>query len=324
MNSFNGLNILVTGADGFIASHLCEYLYSKKAKVTALLRRNSGGIFKNLNDVKNKVIIKWGDTQDLAVMIEVARDKDIIYHLAAQSHVGHSLYNPCETVINDVISTLNILEAARKNDNKRIVHAGSSEIYGDLKYVPIDEKHPLQPRSPYAAAKASSENLLESYYHTYGLPVVKSRFFNIYGPRQGLDQVIPKFILQSLNNKKITIYGNGTQTRDYTYVDDAVKGYGILGIKENLEGKTINLGSEKEIKIKDLAKLIIKLTKSKSKLQFSKELRRGEISRLLCNAKLAKEILGWEAKTDLTSGLIKSIEFFKKRKNLISNLPYML
>lgn len=324
MNKFSGLNVLITGADGFIASHLCEYLYSKKAKVTALLRRNSGGIFKNLNDIKNKVIIRWGDTQDLALMMEVTRDKDIVYHLAAQSHVGHSLYNPCETVINDVISTLNILEAARKNDNKRIIHAGSSEIYGDPQYVPIDEKHPLQPKSPYAAAKASSENLLESYYRTYGLPVVKSRFFNIYGPRQGLDQVIPKFILQSLNNKKITIYGNGTQTRDYTYVDDAVKGYGILGIKENLEGKIINLGSEKEIKIKDLAKLIIKLTKSKSKLQFSKELRSGEISRLLCKSKLAKEILGWEAKTDLTTGLIKTIEFFKKRKSLISNLPYML
>lgn len=324
MNSFNGLNVLITGADGFIASHLCEYLYSKKAKVTALLRRNSGGIFKNLNNIKNKLIIKWGDTQDLALMMEVTRDKDIVYHLAAQSHVGHSLYNPCETVINDVISTLNILEAARKNDNKRIIHAGSSEIYGDPKYVPIDEKHPLHPKSPYAAAKASSENLLESFYHTYGLPVVKSRFFNIYGPRQGLDQVIPKFILQSLNNKKISIYGNGTQTRDYTYVDDAVKGYGILGIKKNLEGKTINFGSEKEIKIKDLAKLIIKLTKSKSTLQFSKELRSGEISRLLCNSKMAKEILGWEAKTDLTTGLIKTIEFFKKRKNLISNLPYML
>lgn len=324
METFSGKNILVTGADGFIASHLCEYLYSKKAKVTALLRRNSGGIFKNLNAIKNKVIIKWGDTQDLALMMEVTRDMDIVYHLAAQSHVGYSLYNPCETVINDVISTLNILEAARKNDNKRIVHAGSSEIYGDPQYVPIDEKHPLQPKSPYAAAKASSENLLESYYHTYGLPVVKSRFFNIYGPRQGLDQVIPKFILQSLNNKKITIYGNGAQTRDYTYVDDAVKGYGILGIKENLEGKIINFGSEKEIEIKDLAKLIIKLTKSKSTLQFSKELRRGEISRLLCNSKLAKEVLGWEAKTNLTTGLIKSIEFFKKRKNLISNLPYML
>lgn len=324
MNSFNGLNVLITGADGFIASHLCEYLYSKKAKVTALLRRNSGGIFKNLNDIKNKLIIKWGDTQDLALMMEVTRDKDIVYHLAAQSHVGHSLYNPCETIINDVISTLNILEAARKNDNKRIIHAGSSEIYGDPKYVPIDEKHPLHPKSPYAAAKASSENLLESFYHTYGLPVVKSRFFNIYGPRQGLDQVIPKFILQSLNNKKISIYGDGTQTRDYTYVDDAVKGYGILGIKKNLEGKTINFGSEKEIKIKDLANLIIKLTKSKSTLQFSKELRSGEISRLLCNSKMAKEILGWEAKTDLTTGLIKTIEFFKKRKNLISNLPYML
>jgi UDP-glucose 4-epimerase len=256
--------------------------------------------------------------------MEATKKQDIVYHLAAQSHVGHSIYNPYETVVNNVISTLNILEAGRKNDIKKIIHAGSSEIYGDPKYVPIDEKHPLQPRSPYAAAKAAAENLLESYYHTYGLPVVESRFFNIYGPNQGLDQAIPKFILQCLNERKITIYGDGMQTRDYTFVEDAVHAYGLLGMKKGLEGKVINFGAGKEITIKELAELIIKLTKSKSKLDFSKKLRTGETPRLLCDPKFAKNELGWSAKIDITSGLEKTIEYFKDKKHLVSNLPYML
>jgi len=324
LDSFDGMNILVTGADGFVASHLCEYLLNKNAKVTALIKRNSGGIFKNINGIKDKISIKWGDTQDLSLMMEATKEQDIVYHLAAQSHVGHSIYNPYETVVNDVMSTLNILEAGRKNDIKKIIHAGSSEIYGDPKYVPIDENHPLQPRSPYAAAKAAAENLLESYYHTYGLPVVESRFFNIYGPNQGLDQAIPKFILQCLNERKITIYGDGMQTRDYTFVEDAVHAYGLLGMKKGLEGKVINFGAGKEITIKELAELIIKLTKSKSKLHFSKKLRTGETPRLLCDPKLAKNELGWSAKIDIVTGLEKTVEYFRGKEHLVSNLPYML
>jgi dTDP-glucose 4,6-dehydratase len=324
MKSFSNLNILVTGADGFIASHLCEYLVSKKAKVIGLLRRNSGGIFKNLNDIKNDIIIKWGDTQDLSLITEVTKNVDIIFHLAAQSHVGHSLYNPYETIVNDVISTLNVLEAARKNNVKRIIHAGSSEIYGTPLYVPIDIKHPLHPRSPYAAAKASAENIIESYFHTYGLPVVMSRFFNIYGPRQGLDQVIPKFILQILNDKSITIYGDGTQTRDYTYVSDAVKAYSLLAITPKIEGKVLNFGSGKEIQIKKLAELIIKLTNKKGKLKFSTKLRSGETPRLLCNSNLAKKTIKWKPTVNLETGLLKTIDYYQKRKHLVVNLPFML
>lgn len=318
------MNILVTGADGFIASHLCEHLVSKNAKVTGLLRRNSGGIFKNLDDIKNDITIKWGDTQDLSLITEITKNVDIIFHLAAQSHVGHSLYNPYETITNNIISTLNILEASRKNNVKRIIHAGSSEIYGTPLYAPIDIKHPLHPRSPYAAAKASAENIIESYFHTYGLPVVMSRFFNIYGPRQGLDQVIPKFILQALNNKNITIYGDGTQTRDYTYVSDAVNAYYLLTLAPKIDGSILNFGSGKEIQIKKLAELIITLTKTKSKLKFSNNLRSGETPRLLSDASLAKKITKWKPTVDLKAGLLKTIQYYKQRKQLVSNLPFML
>ena len=324
MKTFSGKIILVTGADGFVASHLCEHLVSKNAKVIALLRRNSGGIFKNLNEIKKSVKIKWGDTQDLSLLTETTKNVDIIYHLAAQSHVGHSLHNPYETITNDIVSTLNVVEAARKNDVKRIIHAGSSEIYGDPKYVPIDTKHPLQPRSPYAAAKASAENILESYFHTYGLPVVMSRFFNIFGPRQGLDQAIPKFILQALNEKNITIYGNGKQTRDYTYVDDAVNAYSKLGLIPNLEGKVMNFGTGKEIQIRKLAKLIIELCNSNSKLKFSNNLRSGETPRLLCNSNIAKKITKWKPTVSFEDGVKRTIEYYKDKTHLIDNIPYML
>lgn len=323
-NDLSGLKILVTGADGFVSSHLCEHLASKKAKVTGLLKRNSGGLFKNLNEIKNKITIKWGDTQDLALLTEITKDTDIIFHLAAQSHVGYSLYNPYETVVNDVISTLNVLEAGRKNDVKRIIHAGSSEIYGKPLYVPIDEKHPLNPRSPYAAAKASAESLMQSYFYSYNLPVVMSRFFNIYGPRQGLDQVIPKFILQSLNNKDLTVYGNGKQTRDYTYVSDAVNAYTLLATTPKIEGMVMNFGNEKEIQIKELASMIIRLTKSKSRLIFTGKLRSGETPRLLCKPSLAHKILGWKPSVTFEDGIKNTVEYFHPRKDLISNLPFML
>jgi UDP-glucose 4-epimerase len=324
LKNYENLTILITGADGFVASHLCEHMISQKANVIGLVKRNSGGIFKNLDNIKNKMKIKWGDTQDPSIIEEITKKVDVIFHLAAQSHVGYSIHNPYETAFNDYISTLNILEAARKNNVQRIVHAGSSEIYGNPKYVPIDEKHPLNPRSPYAAAKASSENLLQSYFYTYGLPVVMSRFFNIFGPRQGLDQAIPKFILQAINNKKITIYGDGNQTRDYTYVSDAVDAYSSLGIKKRIEGTVVNLGTEKEIKIKDMANLIIKHTSSHSKLVFDKKLRTGETPRLLCNSKKAKKTLGWKSSIDFEKGLMNTIEYYKERKHLVSNLPFML
>jgi dTDP-glucose 4,6-dehydratase len=320
----HGLNVLVTGADGFISSHLCKYLAENGVKVTGLIKRNSTGIFKNIDQIKNKIKIKWGDAQDLSLLTEITKNVDIIFHLAAQSHVGYSIYNPYETVINDVCSTLNILESARKNDVKRIVHAGSSEIYGKPIYVPIDEDHPINPRSPYAAAKASAENLLQSYYYTYDLPIVMSRFFNVYGPKQGLDQAIPKFILQAINNKDITIYGDGSQTRDYTYVSDAVNAYISLGIKPKIIGKVINFGSGKELTIKDLAKQILKLTKSKSKLKFDNKLRSGETPRLLCNPNLAKNLLKWKTTMPLEKGLVNTIEYYQERKELISNLPFML
>ena len=307
MDKISGKKFLVTGADGFVASHLIEKLVELGGDVMGLLRRDSFGTFKNINQLKDKIQIKWGDTQDLSLVSDITKGVDVIYHLAAQSHVGYSIYNPYETVINDIVSTLNILEASRKSDITRLIHAGSSEIYGLPQYTPIDENHPLQPRSPYAAAKASSENLLQSYYDTYNVPVVFSRFFNVFGPRQGLDQVIPKFILQAMNNQDITVYGDGNQSRDYTYVSDSVNAYCLLSIRKNLEGEKINFGSGSEIKMKDLAEIILNLTNSNSKIIFDGKLRSAETPRLLCNREKAKKLVDWEPKIPFEEGIKNTI-----------------
>lgn len=323
LNEISDKKILVTGADGFVASHLVERLVDLGGEVIGLLRRDSFGTFKNLNSIKNKIHIKWGDAQDLSLVNEISKDVDIIYHLAAQSHVGYSIYNPYETVTNDIISTLNMLEASRKNNISKLIHAGSSEIYGKPDYTPIDENHPLKPRSPYAAAKASAENLLQSYYDTYNIPVVFSRFFNIFGPRQGLDQAIPKFILQAINNKDITIYGDGNQSRDYTYVNDSVEAYCLLAVTKDIEGKIMNFGSGIETKIKDIAKSIVDLTNSKSQIIFDNKLRSAETPKLLCDTKEAKRVINWESKISFEQGLKNTIEFFKDKKELYANLSFM-
>jgi dTDP-glucose 4,6-dehydratase len=324
LEELSGKNVIVTGADGFVGSHLCEFLVSQGANVTALIRRNSAGTFKNVNSFKKKLKVRWGDARDFSIVDEICKNQNIIFHLAAQTHVGYSLYNPYETVLDNTISTMNVLEATRKYDISRLIHAGSSEIFGDPTNVPINEKNELNPRSPYAAAKAGAEHLLKSYYYSYNLPIVNSRFFNIYGPKQGLDQVIPKFILQALNNKNLTVYGEGKQTRDYTYVKDAVYAYSLLAVKPKIEGMTINFGTGKEIKIKDLANMILKLTKSKSKLVFDKKLRKGETPRLLCDPNLAYNLLKWKTSFTLEKGISETIEYFQDKKELISNLPYML
>jgi len=323
MNSFKDINVIITGADGFIASHVCEFLISEGAKVVGLVRRSSSGTLKNIEHISNKMKIVWGDTVDPSTINQVTQGVEIIYHLAALSHVGYSIKNPYETFFNNTISTLNVLEAARKNDVSRIIHAGSSEQYGNPTSLPINEDAPLLPRSPYAASKTASDRLIYSYFTTYGLPVVMSRFFNIYGPRQGIEKAIPKFILQVLNKVSPTVYGNGKQTRDFTYVTDAVKAYSLLGVTRKIEGKILNIGYGKEITILELAKLIIYLLGTKLKPKFKGTLRSGETPRLLCDNSKTKKLLKWQPEVDLSSGLKKTIEYYKGKKKLYSYLKIL-
>lgn len=324
MSSIKGKKVLVTGADGFIASFVCEYLISEGARVVGLVRRNSSGLLKNIMSSSKKMKIVWGDTLDASIVDEVTKNADIIYHLSALSHVGYSIKNPYETFYNNAISTLNVLEGARKNDVKRFIHAGSSEQYGYPHTIPITEEHPLLPRSPYAASKVAADRLVYSYYISYGIPVVMARFFNIYGPRQGIEKVIPKFILQVLNSVSPTIYGDGKQTRDFTYVTDVAKAYSLLGVVPKLEGKVFNIGFGKEITILELAQRITSLLGSKLKPKRKGKLRTGETPRLLCDNSKTKKILKWKPEVDLESGLMETIRFFENKKDLYLNLRFVL
>lgn len=323
MSSIKGKKVLVTGADGFIASFVCEYLISEGARVVGLVRRNSSGLLKNIMSSSKKMKIVWGDTLDASIVDEVTKNADIIYHLSALSHVGYSIKNPYEAFYNNAISALNVLEGARKNDVKRFIHAGSSEQYGYPLTIPITEEHPLLPRSPYAASKVAADRLVYSYYISYGIPVVMARFFNIYGPRQGIEKVIPKFILQALNNVSPSVYGNGKQTRDFTYVTDVAKAYSLLGVTQKIEGKILNIGYGEEITILELAKLIISLLGSKVKPRLKGKLKTGETPRLLCDNSKTKKLLKWEPRVDLSSGLKKTIEYYKRKKKLYPFLKFL-
>jgi len=320
LEKFKGLNVLVTGADGFIPSYVCDRLVELGANVTALVRRNSSNVLKSIPHLVGKVKIRWGDIMDMSVLITETKETDIIYHLGAQSHVQYSLYNPVETYQTNTIGTMNVLEAARLNDVTRVVHAGSAEVYGKPEQVPITEKHPLAPRSPYAAGKVASDRLLFSYYCTYGMSLVMSRFFGIYGPRQSIEKAIPKFILKIHNNEPPIVYGDGSQSRDYMYGTDAADAYARLGIAENVDGEVINIGTGKETTIADLARLIIKLLGSKIEPKFTGKLHPGEAGRLVCDPTKGMQILDWKPTISLEDGLKRTIDYYLQHPELYQHL----
>ena len=314
----------MTGADGFIPSYVCDRLVELGAEITALVRRDSSNVIKSIPHLKKKVKIRWGDIMDLSLLVLETKDIDIIYHLGAQSHVQYSLHNPVETYQTNTIGTLNVLEAARINDVKRIVHAGSAEVYGKPETVPIKEDHPLAPRSPYAAGKVASDRLLFSYYCTYGLDTVTSRFFGIYGPRQSIEKAIPKFILKIHNNEPPIVYGDGSQSRDYMYATDAADAYARLGIVENVEGQVINIGTGIETTIVDLANMIIGIMGSNMKPIFTEKIHPGEAGRLVSDPSKGMKILDWKPTITLEEGLKRTVDYYLKHPELYNNLDVVV
>lgn len=324
LDKIKDLNVLVTGADGFIPSYVCDRLVELGANVTALVRRNSSNVLKSIPHLVGKVNIRWGDMTDLSLLITETKNTDIIYHLGAQSHVQYSLHNPLETFQNNITGTINVLEAGRINDVKRIVHAGSAEVYGKPDTIPINEDHKLAPRSPYAASKVAADRLMFSYYCTYGLPVVTSRFFGIFGPRQSIEKAIPKFILKIKNNEAPVVYGDGTQSRDYMYVTDAADAYARLGIVENVEGDVINIGTGIETKIIDLVNLIIKIMGSNIEPIHTEKLHPGEAGRLVSNPDKCMKILNWKPTINLEDGMKTTIEYYLKHNELYKSLDVVV
>jgi len=309
------MRMLITGGAGFIGSYLCEKYTKEQHTVLCLDNFLSGNLLnvRHLLGYRNFKLIK-GDVRDFDLLERIIRDVDAVFHLAAQIHVDRSYVEPRLTYEINVMGTQNVLEVARIFDVKKVIYTSTSEVYGSAQYVPIDEKHPLAAPHPYGASKIAADRMCNAYIQTYGMDISIPRFFNIFGSRQrdiGYGGVISIFTRRVLNGIPPIIYGDGRQTRDYTYIEDAIRAFDlVLNHESKLE--PINIGSGKEVSIIELANMIIDLCGKKGKIKpVHVEPRIGEVKQLIANAKKAKEILGWEPKYDLKKGLKAFIQWYR-------------
>jgi len=310
------MKILITGGAGFIGSHLCDKYTKEGHTVVCLDNFMSGNLMniRHLLDYRNFKLTK-GDVRDFDFLEKIARDVDVIFHLAAQIHVDRSYIEPELTYEVNVKGTQNVLEAARIYDAKKIIHASTSEVYGSAQYAPIDENHPLNAPHPYGASKIAADRMCYAYIQTYGMNISILRLFNVFGPRQrdiGYGGVISIFTRRVLSNIPSIIYGDGHQTRDYIYIEDAVKAYDLALKHEGPLTEPINFGSGREVSILDLANKLIDLCGKKDDIEpVHVEPRIGEVERLIADATKAKKILGWEPKYDFEEGLRNFVEWYK-------------
>ena len=313
--NWKGKSVLVTGADGFIGSHLTEKLAALGAKTRALVYYNAFGTHGWLthSEYKDQIEIISGDVRDGALMRRAMQSTEIVFHLAALIGIPYSYQAPESYVQTNIQGTLNVLQAAKDLGLKRLVHVSTSEVYGTARYVPMDEKHPLQAQSPYAATKIGADQLAESFHRSFGVPVVTIRPFNTFGPRQSARAVIPALITQCLLGSKVYL-GNLSPTRDFNYVTDIVEGFVLAASFSRALGKTINLGSGREISVENLVRLIAKIMQKDIVIDREKQRSRpakGEVGRLLADNSLARKVLGWRPQYSLEQGLKMTIEWFQ-------------
>ena len=310
------MKMLITGGAGFIGSHLCEKYVNENHTVLCLDNFMNGNVtnIRPLSFHRNFKLIK-GDVGDFDLLEKIMPGVDVIFHLAAQIHVDRSVMEPRLTYEINVLGTQNILEAARMYDIKRVIHTSTSEVYGSAQYVPIDEKHPLNAPHPYGASKIAADRMCHAYIQTYGMDISIMRLFNVFGPRQrdlGYGGVISIFTRKVLNNMSPIIYGDGLQTRDYTYIDDAIRAYDLVLTHNEPITEPINFGSGKELSIADLANMVIELCNKKGDMEPAHvEPRIGEVRRLIADATRAKKLLGWEPKCSLEEGLRAFTQWYR-------------
>lgn len=321
------MKICITGAGGFIGSHLAEKLVEQGHQVRAFVRYNSRSSWGWLDDSphKNDIETITGDIRDFDLVNEAVKGCDIVFHLAALIGIPYSYVSPLAYIKTNVEGTYNVLQAARGSGDVRVVHTSTSEVYGTAQYVPIDEDHPINPQSPYAATKASADSLALSYFRSFGLPVTVVRPFNTYGPRQSARAVIPTVIGQILEGKKRISLGNLAPTRDLTFVGDTVSGFIAAASSDRVVGETLNLGTGAEISIGDLAALIAEIMGSEVEIVEDPQRVRpasSEVERLLSNPGRMNGLTGWEARISLREGLEKTIRWMDGRMNLYKNDLY--
>jgi dTDP-glucose 4,6-dehydratase len=318
--AYAGRRVLVTGAAGFIGSHLVERLLTLGAEVSAFIRytsRASLGVAQEglaplaarLHAVVNGDLASPGAVQEIEQL-----DVDLVFHLAADAWVTRSLSAPLDVFTNNVQSTLHVLEAVRRCKHiARVVVTSSSEIYGTAMTDRIAESHPLEPTSPYAASKVACDRLAIAWYRTYGLPVAIIRPFNTYGPRHVYD-VIPKFIRAALRGEPLRIDGSGEQSRDFTYVTDMVEAFLTMGAHPDAVGRVVNFGSGTDVTIAKLAQEIHRLAGSDSEIVHGDD-RRGQVQRLCCDPRLAERLFGWKATVSLSDGLARNVEWARHNEH---------
>ena len=310
-----GRRALVTGAGGFIGSHLAERLVELGAQTRALVRYRSDGGWGWLDRCASKDALEVvvGDVGDRDSMAQAMKGVEVVFHLAACIAIPYSYQAPASFVAANVDGTLNVLQAARAEGVARVVHTSTSEVYGTLQYAPIDEAHPLQAQSPYAATKIAADKLAESFWRSYGLPVVTVRPFNTYGPRQSARAVVPTIITQCLADGRIRL-GNLAPTRDLNFVSDTVDGFVRAGQAPDVLGRTFNLGTGREVSIGDLARLIAELSGRRVTIEPEPQRLRpepSEVERLVADARAARESLGWAPSVPLEEGLKRTIAWIE-------------
>lgn len=312
---------IVTGADGFIGSHLTEMLVRRGCEVKAISQYNSFNDWGWLEQVEclGQVEVITGDIRDPHFCKTSIRDVDIVFHLAALIAIPFSYVAPDSYVDTNIKGTLNICQAALENGVGRVVHTSTSEVYGTAQYVPIDEKHPLQPQSPYSATKIAADAIATSFYNSFDLPVTIARPFNTYGPRQSARAVIPTIITQIANGKKQIELGDVTPTRDFNYVEDTCRGFIVLAESDSTIGQTVNIGSNFEISVGDTLNLIKELMESDVEFITDKQRLRpekSEVFRLWCDNTLIESLTGFKPKVDIREGLKRTIDWFTDSNNL--------
>ncbi len=315
------MKALVTGADGFIGSHLTEALLAAGYQVKALAQYNSFNFWGWLEDIPAcpELEVVCGDIRDPHFCKSISKDVDIIFHLAALIAIPYSYVAPDSYIDTNVKGTLNICQSALENKVTRIICTSTSEVYGTAQYVPIDEKHPLQPQSPYSASKIGADAIAMSFHNAFKLPLTIARPFNTYGPRQSARAVIPTIITQIAAGVKEIRLGDVSPTRDFNYVADTCRGYLELAQCDKAVGEVVNIGSNFEVSILDTLKLIKEIMQSE--VEFITEEQRirpegSEVFRLWCDNGKIKGLTGFEPKYSLRDGLEKTVEWFSRQENL--------
>ena len=323
MNNYSNKKILVTGADGFIGSHLVEELIKSGHKVKAFVFYNSfnswGWLDTLPSELLSEIEIFAGDVRDPNGVREAMKGIDIVFHLAALIAIPYSYHSPDSYVDTNIKGTLNILQAAKELKTERVLVTSTSEVYGTAQYVPIDEKHPFQGQSPYSATKIGADRLAESFFRSFDLPVTIVRPFNTYGPRQSARAVIPTIITQLLQGAKEIKLGSLSPTRDFNYVKDTVNGFLEIAKSDRTIGQEINIATQDEISIGKLAMEMITQINPAAKIICDEQRLRpenSEVNRLLgCNEKIIK-LTDWQPKYDLKHGISETIKWFQNEENL--------